>query len=206
MRASTFVAGDADPATDVSDPTRVAHFCILGRLGAGGMGVVYRAEDETLQRAVALKLLPAAVSGDAERRQRFLREPRSAAALTHPNVPVVYQVGEDAGRIFIAMELVDGESLLDRLLRGPLDVATARELGAQIARGLAAAHEKGIVHRDLKPENVMVATGGTVKLLDFGLAKVALDSAASGKTAAAFAETEARVTAEAGRVMGTPEY
>src|SRR5271163_4437529 len=125
-------------------PPRIAHFRIVSPLGRGGMGVVYRAEDETLRRIVALKLLPD-TSGDEERRQRFLREARSAAAITHPNVATVYQVGEADGRIFIAMELVPGESPRERVNRGRLDLAAARELGTQIARGLAAAHEQGMV-------------------------------------------------------------
>jgi serine/threonine protein kinase len=111
-------------------PKRVAHFRIVGRLGEGGMGQVYRAEDETLRRTVALKLLPVA-KGNEENRQRFLREARSAAAISHPNVAVVYQVGEADGRIYIAMELVEGENLRERLLRGRLDAATAKDLAGQ---------------------------------------------------------------------------
>jgi serine/threonine-protein kinase len=185
-------------------PTRVAHFRIVGRLGEGGMGQVYRAEDETLRRTVALKVLPDA-SGNEERRQRFLREARSAAAISHPNVGVVHQVGEADGRIYIAMELVEGENLRERLLRGRLDVATAKDLAGQIARGLAAAHDKGIVHRDLKPENVMITPSGAVKLLDFGLAKSGVEPL-SGKTEAALAKTETLVTSGEGRIMGTPAY
>ncbi len=194
---------DQPPHPD--DPVRVAHFRILGRLGQGGMGVVYRAEDEKLRRVVALKLLPDA-SRNEERRQRFLREARSAAAITHPNVATIHQVDEVDGRVYIAMELVLGDNLRDRLQGGPLDLATARGLAAQIARGLAAAHDKGIVHRDLKPENVMITPEGVVKLLDFGLAKAASESPQTGKTEAALAKTETRVTSEDGRVMGTPDY
>src|SRR5271170_2159754 len=152
------LAAAPDRAPEVT-PTRIAHFRILGRLGKGGMGVVYRAEDETLRRMVALKLLPDA-AGDEEQKQRFLREARSAAAVTHPNVAVIHQVGEADGRIYIAMELVEGESLRERLKQGRLDTASARDLAVQIARGLSAAHDKGIVHRDLKPENVMITTAG----------------------------------------------
>jgi dipeptidyl aminopeptidase/acylaminoacyl peptidase len=186
-------------------PTRIAHFRILGPLGQGGMGVVYRAEDETLRRTVALKLLPDA-SGNEERRQRFLREARSAAAITHPNVATVYQVGEAEGRVYIAMELVPGENLRERMGRGRLELATAAAFADQIARGLAAAHEHGIVHRDLKPENVMITPSGLVKLLDFGLAKVGVERPASGRTEAALAKTETVVTSDEGRIMGTPEY
>ena len=169
------------------------------------MGVVYRAEDETLRRTVALKLL-SDTGGDEETRQRFLREARSAAAITHPNVATVYQVGEADGRPYIAMELVEGESLRTRLGRGRLDVAAARELATQMARGLAAAHGKGIVHRDLKPENVMITPEGVVKLLDFGLAKPATERVISGTTDVGLAKTETLVTSDAGRVMGTAEY
>ena len=169
------------------------------------MGMVYRAEDETLRRTVALKLLPDA-GGNEERRQRFLREARSAAAISHPNVAVVYQVGEAEGRIYIAMELVEGENLRARLVRGRLELSTAKDLAGQIARGLAAAHDKGIVHRDLKPENVMITPSGLVKLLDFGLAKSGVEKPASGKTEAALAKTETLVTSDEGRIMGTPAY
>ena len=197
------IAAAPDRPVDAA-PTRVAHFRIVSRLGRGGMGVVYRAEDEQLRRTVALKLLPAA-SSDEEQKQRFLREARSAAAITHPNVAVVHQVGEADGRIYIAMELVEGENLRARLDRGRLDVATARDLGGQIARGLSAAHEKGIVHRDLKPENVMITPTGLVKILDFGLAKSEVVRP-SGATDAALAKTETLVTSDEGRIMGTPEY
>jgi formylglycine-generating enzyme required for sulfatase activity/tRNA A-37 threonylcarbamoyl transferase component Bud32 len=153
------------------DPERVAHFRILSRLGRGGMGVVYKAEDEKLRRIVALKT-QWDDADSPERRRRFLREARSAAAISHMNVAAVYEVDEAEGGAYIAMELVEGETLRDRLRRGPIDVQGVRGLALQIARGLAAAHDKGIVHRDLKPENVMIASSGVVKLLDFGLAKV----------------------------------
>ncbi len=188
-----------------ADPTSIAHFRILGRLGEGGMGVVYRAEDESLRRTVALKLLPD-TGTDTETRQRFLREARSAAAISHPNVAVIHQVGEADGRLYIAMELVPGESLRTRLAHGRLDVATVRGLAEQIARGLAAAHEKGIVHRDLKPENVMITPDGVVKLLDFGLAKLGTERVVSGPTEVGLAKTETLVTSDQTRVLGTAEY
>ncbi len=195
----------ARPEEEHADPESVAHFRILGRLGAGGMGVVYRAKDEALRRTVAVKLLRE-TGGDAETRQRFLREARSAAAITHPNVAVIYQVGEADGRLYIAMELVEGESLRTRLGRGRLDAAKACELATQMARGLAAAHEKGIVHRDLKPENVMITPDGAVKLLDFGLAKQGIEREDSGPADVALAKTETLVTSDEHRVMGTAEY
>jgi serine/threonine-protein kinase len=198
------VAAASDKAPPVA-PERVAHFRILGVLGRGGMGVVYRAYDETLRRDIALKVLPE--GRDEERLQRFLREARYAAGITHPNVAVIHQVGEDDGRVFIAMELIAGESLRQRLSGGPLDVPTALDLARQIASGLAAAHDRGIVHRDLKPENVMITPQGVAKLLDFGLAKPApARKDHESDSEAALARTETIVTAEPGRIVGTPEY
>lgn len=180
-----------------NDPERVAHFRILGRLGRGGMGVVYKAEDEKLRRIVALKVQWDNAEGP-ERKRRFLREARSAASVAHANVAAVYEVDEAEGRAYIAMELVEGERLRDWLRRGPIDVDAARGLALQIARGLAAAHDKGIVHRDLKPENVMITSSGVVKLLDFGLAKAT-------RTAEDVA-AETLVTTHTGRILGTLEY
>ena len=185
-----------------SVPERIAHFRILGILGRGGMGVVFRATDEGLERTVALKVLQEA-SRSEEKRRRFLREARSAASITHPNVAVVYQVGEAGGRVYIAMELVEGESLRQRLVRGPLGAPATLDVARQIAWGLMAAHDEGIVHRDLKPENVFVTRAGVVKLLDFGLAKkLALAPSDVGNDGAA----EPPVTYDDGRLMGTPEY
>jgi serine/threonine-protein kinase len=193
------------PEDEEADPARIAHFTVLGRLGQGGMGVVYRAEDEQLRRMVALKVLSDAAV-DLEKRQRFLREARSAAAITHPNVAAVHQVGEADGLVYIAMELVEGETLRARLERGRLDPATARDLAVQIARGLSAAHQRGLVHRDLKPENVMITQAGVVKLLDFGLAKSGADTPDSGGADGALGKTETVVTSDVGRIMGTPKY
>jgi tetratricopeptide (TPR) repeat protein len=204
LRAIAAAPGRAVDGFGDVDPPRVAHFRVTGRLGSGGMGVVYRAQDEQLQREVALKLLPAMHAGDPERRQRFFREARTAAALVHPNVAVIYQVGEAEGRVYIAMELVAGTTLRQRLVPGGLPEKEARPLALQVAHGLAAAHAKGIVHRDLKPENVMVTRDGAVKLLDFGLAKSgwARDDSAS---ALARADTEAQITRE-GDVLGSSAY
>ncbi len=194
-------------------PTSVGHFRILGPLGKGGMGVVYRAEDEALRRTVALKLLPGGgerrLADSDEAKQRFLREARSAAAISHPNVAHVHEVGDADGYLYIAMELVQGETLRARLGRGRLDVATARRLAEQVARGLAAAHARGIMHRDLKPENVMVTPDGVVKLLDFGLAKAGDAGDAetpSARADLALAPTQTAVSIDGGRVMGTPAY
>lgn len=178
-------------------------FVVRRELGRGGMGVVYAAEDQRLGREVALKVLP--VGDDEERRRRFLREARAAAALSHPGIATIYDVGEDAGRVFIAMELVRGETLRARLAARPqgdraLPVAEAVSFATEIARALAQAHAHGVVHRDLKPENVMIEAdpGGSIKLLDFGLAK---------RTAAGGAASSAgTASTEIGRILGTPGY
>ncbi|HEY8041883.1 MAG TPA: serine/threonine-protein kinase, partial [Polyangiaceae bacterium] len=183
------------------EPARIAHFRVIGRLGEGGMGVVYRAEDERLGRTIALKVLPPAFAADEQRRRRFLREARSAAAIVDAHVATVFEVGEADGRAYIAMELVEGETLRARLARGRLEMAEVRAIAAQIARGVARAHEKGVVHRDLKPDNVMIAAGGAVKVLDFGLAKLG-GATRSSASQLGSADTETRQ----GEVVGTPLY
>jgi len=149
----------------------LAHYEILGLLGKGGMGEVYRAHDQKLGRDVALKILPREMSGDPERLARFDREARTLATLQHPNVASAYGLEETPGARFLVMELVEGEGLDDLIARGPLEPEVVRRMGAQIASGLEAAHDKGIIHRDLKPANIRVMPDGTVKVLDFGLAK-----------------------------------
>jgi len=154
-------------------------YVIERRLGRGGMGTVYAATDTVLRRQVALKVLPDSLAADPKRKRRLLREARAAAAVTHSNVASVYDVGETDGHVFIAMELVSGETLRGRMTRG-LGHEEALRLATQVARGLARAHEGGVVHRDLKPENIMVTPEGDVKILDFGLAKlVVADPAAT---------------------------
>ncbi|HEX8793504.1 MAG TPA: serine/threonine-protein kinase [Polyangiaceae bacterium] len=154
-----------------ADPHRLAHFQIVERLGEGGMGIVYRATDEKLGRVVALKVLPSGFETDPVRRGRFLREARSAAAVTHQNVATVYEVGESGGRVYIAMELVEGRTLRAILGDGPMAVPRALNVASQIAAAVSKAHAAGIVHRDLKPDNVIVGPGDHLKVLDFGLAK-----------------------------------
>ncbi|HTQ43254.1 MAG TPA: protein kinase, partial [Polyangiaceae bacterium] len=188
-----------------ADPERIAHFRVLGRLGQGGMGVGYRAEDEKLRRQVALKVLPEAMAKDEERRRRFLREARSAAAISHPNIATVYEVDEADGRVFIAMELVEGGTLRARVAKGALKVSDVVRIGRGIARGLARAHSRGVVHRDVKPDNVMLDEDGEPKILDFGLAKLREEAQPSGKSLLESAETESKITAE-GRLLGTPGY
>jgi hypothetical protein len=151
--------------------TRLGVYEIAGRLGAGGMGEVYRAHDTRLQRPAAIKIISSDES-DPDRLRRFEREALSASALNHPNILTVYEFGNAAGLRYIATELVDGETLRQRIDRAPLPIATALDIAAQIAAALSAAHAAGIVHRDIKPENVMVRTDGYVKVLDFGIAKL----------------------------------
>src|SRR4030088_3144058 len=144
---------------------------LISRLGAGGMGEVYRARDVRLGREVAVKVLPESFSGNAEALARFEREAKAVASLSHPNILALHDYGREADVSYAVMELLEGETLRDRMTSGPLPVPRAVDFALQIAQGLAAAHEKGIVHRDLKPENVFVSPDGHLKILDFGLAK-----------------------------------
>ncbi len=185
------------------DPgTRVGPYDVLAPLGAGGMGVVYRARDTRLGRDVAVKFLPAEFAADPERVRRFEQEARATGALNHPNVLAVYDVGAHGGESFLVTELLEGETLRERLSGGALPVRKAVDLATQIARGLAAAHEKGIVHRDLKPENLFVTKDGHVKVLDFGLAKVASGATGAEKTVTT---PPAELTGD-GVVLGTAGY
>jgi TolB-like protein/predicted Ser/Thr protein kinase len=151
----------------------ISHYVILSKLGEGGMGVVYKAEDTKLGRLVALKFLPPELTRDPEARRRFVREAQATAALDHPDICTIYEIDEAEGRTFISMAYIDGECLKDKIDRGPLKLAEAIDVGIHIAQGLQAAHEKGIVHRDIKSANVMLAGSGQVKVMDFGLAKLA---------------------------------
>ena len=152
--------------------TTLGHYRIVGKIGEGGMGEVYRANDERLDRDVAIKVLPEEVAGDSDRLRRFEREAKALAKLTHPNILQIFEFGEDQGVTFAVTELLEGETLRERVEQGPLAWRRAVEFGAAIADGLAAAHGAGIVHRDLKPENVFLSVDGRIKVLDFGLAKV----------------------------------
>src|SRR5256712_7343950 len=152
--------------------TRLASYEVVAAIGAGGMGEVYRARDTKLGRAVAVKVLPDALAADADRIARFEREAKALAALNHPHIAALYGMEESDGRHFLVMELVEGETLAERLQRGPMPVGEALKTATQIAEALGAAHEKGIVHRDLKPANVKITPDEKVKVLDFGLAKV----------------------------------
>jgi serine/threonine-protein kinase len=180
----------------------LGHFRVVRELGRGGMGIVYLADDTKLRRQVALKVLPPALARNAERRRSLLREARAAAAVTHPNIATVYEVGESGEHVYIAMEHVGGEGLRARMERAPLTLAEVLELARPIARALGTAHRAGLVHRDLKPENVMLTGDGLPKLLDFGLARVANTAGDPGALAGL---TTSLPTIE-GRFAGTPAY
>jgi eukaryotic-like serine/threonine-protein kinase len=177
---------------------KLGNYEIVEKLGEGGMGEVWRARDTRLSRFVALKVLPAEVAGDMNRRQRFEAEARAVGALNHPNIVAVYDVGQDDGRAYMVSELVDGESLRALIGRGPVGARALLDIAAQIADGLAAAHSVGIVHRDLKPENIMVTREGRVKILDFGLAKQTAKPASD--------DTATTALSEPGMVLGTVGY
>ncbi len=179
-------------------PVRIGRYAITSKLGQGGMGVVYAGRDERLERAVALKTM-SSLARDETARKRFWREARAAASVNHPNVCQLYEIGEDAGDLFIAMELLEGEALAARLRRGPLSVAEALPIGLEILAALSALHGRGIVHRDLKPSNVFLTPHG-VKLLDFGLAR------ASDPELSLSRDMEASALTGTGMVVGTPRY
>ncbi|HVT16624.1 MAG TPA: serine/threonine-protein kinase, partial [Thermoanaerobaculia bacterium] len=169
----------------------VSHYRVLEILGGGGMGVVYKAEDTRLGRPVALKFLPPELTRDPRAKARFLQEARAASALDHPNICTIHEVGETAdGQLFLAMACYEGETLKRRLERGALPLAEVIDFALQAARGLAKAHGRGIVHRDVKPANLMLTGDGIVKILDFGIAKLA----------------GATTLTRAGSLLGTPAY
>src|ERR1700731_1040083 len=152
--------------------TKLGPYEIIAPLGAGGMGEVYRARDTHLGRTVAIKILPAVFSAHQDRLHRFQEEARSASALNHPNIITIHDLGQEGSTHYIAMELVEGKTLRELLVSGPLPIRKAIEIASQVAEGLTKAHEAGIAHRDLKPENLMISRDGLVKILDFGLAKI----------------------------------
>ena len=184
----------------------IAHYRIVEPIGAGGMGAVYKAFDSKLQRIVALKLLPAEYVSQQDRRRRFFQEARAASALNHPHILTIYEVGEDDGKPYIAMEFVEGETLRQKIKAKQLQLSQTLDIAIQIANGLARAHEFGIVHRDLKPENLMLSRDGFAKILDFGLAKLVAE-----RERALVADSEQKtlirgVETQSGTLMGTVNY
>jgi predicted ATPase len=204
-----FIPNGESSSTDINFPilhnleagTKLGRYRIIEAIGSGGMGVVYRARDVSLNRSVALKVLSAEVSADSDRLRRFEREALSASALNHPNIVTIYERGEEGPNHYIAMELVQGKTLREVLIAGSLPMQRAIEIAAQIADGLAKAHEAGIAHRDLKPENLMISDDGFLKILDFGLAKLTpTREEGSGD------DTASIWTTRPGLLMGTVQY
>jgi eukaryotic-like serine/threonine-protein kinase len=188
----------------IAPGTRIGLYEIVGAIGSGGMGQVYRARDTRLDRDVALKILPEGFTSDADRVMRFTREAKTLASLNHPHIAHVYDAGREGARAFIAMELVEGEDLSTRIRRGAVPVGEALQLARQIADALAAAHDAGIVHRDLKPANIKVTDDGDVKVLDFGLAKGAAPEVSSAGDSGATMTSPAKTAI--GQILGTASY
>lgn len=197
---TSFPTQPAAPTKELAIGSRLGLYDILARIGAGGMGVVYKARHTRLGRLVALKLLPEGALADQTARARFLREAQNASALNHPNIATIYEVGEDAGQVYIAMELVEGRSLSALIERDRLAFETVNRYGLQISAALAHAHERGIVHRDLKPANVVITSDGDAKVLDFGLAKRVSSAEIEEATLSHKSLTET------GTIVGTLQY
>src|SRR6266851_2012617 len=188
----------------LSSGAKLGPYEIVAPLGAGGMGEVYRARDTRLDRSVAIKILPAHLSQNAEAKERFDREARAISSLSHPNICHLYDVGQQDGASYLVMEYLDGETLADRLRKGPLPLEQVLKIGADICEGLVRAHCSGVAHRDLKPSNIMLTKTGA-KLMDFGLAKPAAAAIGASSSSASVATTSQPLTAE-GTIVGTFQY